>query len=280
MPSLSVIIPTRQRADILRRTLACLFAQTVANELEVIVVHDGEDDDETRTMIASLDRKPTYLAIAKAQQGVARNRGIDCATAPLTLFIGDDMLLAPDACEKHLRLHDDHGMCAVLGFTTWDPAVGITPVMRWLEKSGWQFGYPSIARFAKKPLPKAIQKNYSYTIHLSLPTSIARRIRFREDASLYGWEDMEWGHRLSDAGLPLYYEPDANGLHHHRLDMDASLARMREIGKSAAEMERLNPALHLVPRGWKRFVHTALSWLPTMRGAHERAFMNATGKLM
>lgn len=280
MPSLSVIIPTRNRADILRRTLACLDAQTVAKELEVIVVHDGEDDADTRAMITSLDRKPTYLTIPKAQQGVARNRGVDSATSALVLFIGDDMLLEPDACEKHLQMHDDHGMCAVLGFTTWDPQVGITPVMRWLEKSGWQFGYPSIARYAKKPLSKAIQMNYSYTIHLSLPASIARRIRFREDVSLYGWEDMEWGHRLSEAGLPLYYEPDAKGLHHHRLDMEASLARMREIGKSAAEMERLNPALHLVPRGWKRFAHRVLSWLPTVRGAHERAFMNATGKLM
>lgn len=280
MPSLSVIIPTRNRADILRRALACLDAQTVAKELEVLVVHDGEDDADTRAMIASLDRKPTYLAIAKAQQGVARNRGVDAATAPLVLFIGDDMLLEPDACEKHLRMHDDHGMCAVLGFTTWDPQVGITPVMRWLETSGWQFGYPSIARYAKKPLPRAIQKNYSYTIHLSLPTSIARRIRFREDVTLYGWEDMEWGHRLAEAGLPLYYEPDAKGLHHHRLDLDASLARMREIGKSAVEMERINPALHLVPRRWKHVVHVARSWLPGLRGAHERAFINATRKLM
>lgn len=278
MPTLSVVIPTRHRPEILQSTLAHLERQTIANDIEVIVVHDGVDDNATRTMIASLAWKPTYFSIPKAQQGVARNRGLDHATAPHTLFLGDDCFLEHDACEKHLAMHDLCGMCAVLGFVTWDPAVGITPVMRWLEKSGWQFGYPSIARFAKKPLPKAIQSNYTYTIHLSLPTAVAKRIRFREDVSVYGWEDMEWGLRLRDAGLPLYYEPDAKGLHHHHFDLAASLARMKTVGESALIMERLNPSLRVVPRGWNYLLHLCASWLPTMRGAHEHAFLNGTKK--
>lgn len=273
MPTLSVVIPTRHRPDILQSTLAHLERQTAANDLEVIVVHDGVDDNATRTMIASLAWKPTYFSIPKAQQGVARNRGLDHATAPHTLFLGDDCFLEHDACEKHLAMHELCGMCAVLGFVTWDPACGITPVMRWLEKSGWQFGYPSIARFAKKPLPKAIQPNYTYTIHVSLPTAVAQRIRFREDVSLYGWEDIEWGKRLSDAGLHLVYAPDARALHHHHLDRAASLSRMEEIGASARVIERLNPSLRVVPRGWNLWARRTLALLPTLRGSHERAFL-------
>src|SRR3989344_1194959 len=158
MPSLSIIIPTHKRAKILEQCLKYLANQTIKDQIEVIVVHDGEDDEETRKMIESipLNLQPTtYFAIPKSQQGVARNRGVDRATVPIILFGQDDIFLVPDACEKHLHAHTIRNPFdklraspkpetetirnpySVLGFTTWDPAVGITPVMRWLERTGW-----------------------------------------------------------------------------------------------------------------------------------------------
>ena len=93
-PTLSIIIPTHKRAQILKKCLEHLEQQTIRDQLEVIVVHDGEDDEETRKMIEALPynlQPTTYFAIPKSQQGVARNRGVDRATAPLILFIGDDI---------------------------------------------------------------------------------------------------------------------------------------------------------------------------------------------
>src|SRR3989344_9235211 len=133
MPSLSIIIPTHKRAKILEQCLKYLANQTIKDQIEVIVVHDGEDDEETRKMIEALPynlQPTTYFAIPKSQQGVARNRGVDRATAPLILFIGDDIFLEPDACEKHLKAHARDSRLAVLGFTTWDPDLDITPAMR------------------------------------------------------------------------------------------------------------------------------------------------------
>src|SRR3989338_3227093 len=203
--SLSIIIPTHKRAQILKKCLEHLEQQTIRDQLEVIVVHDGEDDGETRGIIPS---GVTYFSIPKSQQGVARNRGVDRATAPIVLFIGDDIFLAPDACEKHLKAHTrvvgaTHAsplQTTVLGFTTWDPAVGITPVMRWLEKTGWQFGYSHIDQYAGDFLPIPLQHRFTYASHISLPWKIAQRIPFREDMTLYGWEDIEWGMRLREAG--------------------------------------------------------------------------------
>lgn len=276
MPLLSVIIPTHRRPQILLETLKRLSGQSIAAELEVIVVHDGTEDGDTWKLMDGMHSpfaRLEYFAIPKSQQGVARNRGVERATAHHVLFIGDDIFLAPDACEQHLRAHEHHGACAVLGYTTWDPECGITSVMRWLEQSGWQFGYPQIARFAHTIVPARIQHSFSYTSNISLPTVVAKHIRFREDVSLYGWEDMEWGMRLKDMGLHLVYEPDAKALHHHHMEPADSLGRMEQIGKSAVATERINPQLRVVPRGIKRMAYRLLALLPTMSGRHRAAFL-------
>lgn len=101
--------------------------------------------------------------------------------------------------------------------------------MRWLEASGWQFGYPKLARYAHAALPTERQHLFTYTSHISLPTPTAKAHAFREDVRMYGWEDVEWGMRLCASGVPLFYEPSARALHHHHIELPQSLERMRTL---------------------------------------------------
>lgn len=294
MPKLSIIIPTHRRADILQTCLRHLERQTVAPDIEAIVVSDGPDE-KTAALFAKNDWQipVTFLEIPKSQQSVARNEGVKRAQGTFVLFIGDDIFLEPDACEWHLQnlttgrgvafpeYRDSHlrdrlsvdGNIAVLGFTTWDPAVGITPVMRWLETSGWQFGYPAIARYAHTVIPSDLQHRFTYTSHISLPREIAVKHPFRTDVHLYGWEDIEWGMRLRDAGVRLYYEPHAKALHHHRITMEDSLRRIETLGRSAVEIAAKVPEFDRVPKGWKILCYRILGLLSTMSGLHRRAFL-------
>jgi len=283
VPSLSVIIPTYKRTDILRECLRHLDRQTVREDLEVIVVSDGHDEQTAALRAEKRFRVPiTFLEVEKSHQGVARNRGVAQATSSLCLFIGDDIFLREDACEHHLiahrRLLREEGIgtksaIAVLGFTTWDPAIGVTPVMRWLETSGWQFGYPFLRSFSHTFVPRDRQHLFTYTSHISLPTSIARAHPFLKEVSLYGWEDIEWGMRLRDAGVRLSYEPDAQALHHHHMTLEQSLTRMETLGASAVMMKRLVPRFDRLPQCWKKFTYIVGALLPTMAGAHRRAFL-------
>jgi len=279
-PQLSIIIPTHKRASILKQCLEHLEKQTIVDQLEVIVVSDGPDA-ETDAIFKNtqyLILNTQYFSIPKSHQGVARNRGVERASAPIILFAQDDIFLAPDACKKHLQIHTQYPIlntqyCAALGHTTWDPACNITPVMEWLERSGWQFGYPMIAQYADKALPKNIQHRFTYTSHISLPTAIAKKYPFREDVTLYGWEDILWGTQLCDAGVKLIYEPGAKALHHHHVDMEDSLKRMETIGQSLQKMQEIDPTFDRIPKGWKLAAHQMMALMPTMRGKHEKAFM-------
>ncbi|MDD5055643.1 MAG: glycosyltransferase [Candidatus Peribacteraceae bacterium] len=317
-PRLSIIIPTYRRPFTLLECLKRIEQQTVASEIEVIVVSDGHDDktarlfvkqevqaisDPTsprlrgagqRSAISSEWKVPArYFEISKSQQGVARNEGVKHAQGEYVLFIGDDTFLEPDACEKHLKAHHPHpahsvrtpppaapqspgeglGEGAVLGFTTWDPTVHITPVMRWLEKSGWQFGYPKISQYSGQMIPEKIQHQFTYTIHISLPLSVAQKLPFRTDVHLYGWEDIEWGMRLKKAGVRLFYEPNAKALHHHHLTLEDSLKRMEILGRSAVEFQKMIPGFDRVPTGWKLLAYKIAALFPSMAGRHRRAFL-------
>src|SRR3990167_3141337 len=124
---LSIIIPTHERAEILARCLHHLATQTIAKDLEVIVVSDGHDDAtaklcQTNNFQFSIFNFQ-FLEIPKSQQGIARNRGVALTTAPRVLFIGDDIFLESHACEIHLQAHQSQianckSQIAVLGYTT------------------------------------------------------------------------------------------------------------------------------------------------------------------
>jgi GT2 family glycosyltransferase len=145
--------------------------------------------------------------------------------------------------------------------------------MTWLEQSGWQFGYPKIQKYAHKIIPQNIQHQFSYTSHISLPLDVAKKHQFRKDMTTYGWEDIEWGTRLKNDGVSLFYEPDAKALHHHHITLEESLLRIETLGKSARLESKKNPQFDRAPKGIKLLAYQILSILPTMAGKHRKAFL-------
>jgi glycosyltransferase involved in cell wall biosynthesis len=101
MPLVSVIIPTRNRAHLLRRTLGSVLKQAT-EDLEVIVVDDGSTDN-TAAMAAAADRRVQVLRNSEST-GVsgARNRGIAAARGQWIAFCDDDDLWAPNKLQEQL----------------------------------------------------------------------------------------------------------------------------------------------------------------------------------
>lgn len=272
---LSVVIPTYKRPKLLRQCLTHLAAQTIANSLEIIVVSDGEDQVVEQLCKEHWGLPVHYAFVPKSQQGSARNKGVQLATKPYCLFTQDDCFLVPTACEEHmqtLKAHNKHTPTAVLGFTTWDPTLTITPVMKWLEQSGWQFGFPSIDQYANNYVPTAIQHSYSYTINISLPTAAALQHAFLEGLTGYGWEDIEWGLRLKEAGITLFYAPRAIGYHHHPITLQESLKRSHAIGHGLPLITQQNQSLKNRPFWLQIMYNNVRGMLPTLAGKHRKAF--------
>lgn len=274
VPVLSVVIPTYRRPAILSACLEHLERQTIADRIEAIVVSDGHDPATVDAVGARAWKIPViFREIPKSQQGAARNAGMKDARGDYVLFLGDDMLLTPGACEAHLRGHGGRGDVAVLGHIEWDPTVGITPVMRWLDKTGWQFGYAFLEAYAGTRVPEAMQHRFTYAGNLSMRAEVARSTPFPEGVDGYGWEDVAFGMELKKKGVGLVYQPSARALHRHHIVLEDSLARMRAIGKSARIFARRDPSLDIEPTGWKLLAYRVLALLPTIRGKHAKALL-------
>src|ERR1017187_3766715 len=95
---ISVIIPTFQRRNLLRRALNAVFAQDFPpSEVEVIVVIDGSQDG-TLEMLREL--RPScrlrFLYQENKGQAAAKNAGIQLAEGEILFFLDDDILLHPN----------------------------------------------------------------------------------------------------------------------------------------------------------------------------------------
>ncbi|AGZ46453.1 Amylovoran biosynthesis glycosyltransferase amsB [Actinoplanes friuliensis DSM 7358] len=101
---MSVVIPTRFRPDLVLRAVTGVLAQTM-DDLEVIVVVDGPDED-TVTALAALPDPRLRVLVQPKKGGAphARNTGAQAARGRWTAMLDDDDEWLPGKLEVQLKL--------------------------------------------------------------------------------------------------------------------------------------------------------------------------------
>jgi glycosyltransferase involved in cell wall biosynthesis len=101
----SIIIPTCNRSDDLRRALESILIQTITPE-EIIII-DQSDDQNTKRLFSTFDTKfkekdikGIYLYQQEKNSAMARNFGISKASGEIISFLDDDVILCDDYFEK------------------------------------------------------------------------------------------------------------------------------------------------------------------------------------
>ena len=239
-PELAVVIPTRDRREVLTETLGRLRAHASAAPIEVIVVDDGSRDG-TAEAVEALRPAPWPLEIVR-QEGsgpaAARNRGVEASSAPVCLFIGDDSLPTEDLIDRHAAFHRDRPEPteALLGLVVPAPPLDASPLQRWLHERGAQFGYAALR--PGEPAPASC----FWTSNVSVKRALLDRAGgFDEGFRDAACEDAELGFRLAREGMTLHYEPRAVAEHFHPTDLARVLDRMRAIGVAYRRLRELAP---------------------------------------
>ena len=111
-PTVSIIIPTYNRAHLIGEALESVFAQTYL-DYEVIVVDDGSTDD-TREVLKSYGKR--IRVVYQENQGIsaARNRGISVSMGCYIAFLDSDDVWLPEKLERQVSYLDQHPAVALL----------------------------------------------------------------------------------------------------------------------------------------------------------------------
>jgi glycosyltransferase involved in cell wall biosynthesis len=116
----SIIIPTYNRAQLLKLTLNSILKQSVSKDIfEVIIVDDGSTDDTKdicKQFYDQINIKYFYQGKNGFRVATARNTGITNSEGNICIFVDSGVLLASNAVEEHLRSHDSEDNYAVLGY--------------------------------------------------------------------------------------------------------------------------------------------------------------------
>ena len=119
-PVVSVIIPVRNDAENLRRSVASLIESSYPN-VEILVVDDASTDDTPEAANAM----PVRVLRLPEQTGPAgaRNRGAQQAAGEILFFVDADVCVDRDTVEKVVQtFRDDPGVDAVFGAYDRKPA--------------------------------------------------------------------------------------------------------------------------------------------------------------
>lgn len=117
MPIVSVIIPTFNRAALLRRAISSVFLQTW-QDLELIVVDDASTDDTAQLLQDCRDSRLVMLRHA-GNRGApsARNTGLDKANGRYVAFLDSDDEWLPEKLSRQIQLIEVCGESVGLVYT-------------------------------------------------------------------------------------------------------------------------------------------------------------------
>lgn len=244
-PTLSVLIPTRRRADKLAACLCALATQSWQPGDEVVIGFDGADPaSEAKATEAFAARGCTLRLERMPREGyiMTRHRLLPTLRGDALVSLNDDVLPAPGFLEAHRRaIGRDGGGAAFVGFSPFARVEVPTMIDRLVAESSWVFFYDRM--LVERDSERDWGCRHLFGLNFSVRLDHARAVGgFTAMPDIYGYDDIELGHRLAAIGLAVRFLPRAVALHDHRFTAEGLLARERALGRSAYRYAQTAPA--------------------------------------
>jgi GT2 family glycosyltransferase len=280
-PAVSVVIPTHERREALRRALSSLAEQTAAaDDYEVVVALDACADG-TGEMLESHAAPFALRWVEPGSRGraAACNAAIAEARGDVLIVLDDDMRASPELVERHRGHHPPGSRRCVMGAVPVVLEEGSTHAARYVERK-FDAHLSRLGDPEHLNLPRSF-----YTGNASLRAETMREVGgFDESFGVYGNEDVELSLRLRKAGVELAYDPEALARQEYGKDLRGLLRDTFEKGGTTVLLARAHPEffgyLRLAePRESKRpwlTARAALLWAARRsRAAHRAVFAAA-----
>lgn len=200
-PRVSVVVPTRDRPELLRRCLTALEKQTLP--VEVVVVEDREG------------RGPAW----------ARNEGVRRARGAVVCFTDDDCAPAPGWAEALTAPIVAGGAEATSG-----------PVTMGEQATAADKAWEVIVDYlqVRAAAPGTASPGFAVTANLAAERSLLERFPFDESFAVAAGEDRDWGERAAREGVAVRFIPAASVIHQSGMGARDFLRQQYRYGQGAA----------------------------------------------
>ncbi len=232
-PFLSVVIPTYNRRESLRRTLDALVGQSLpADQFEVVVVSDGSTDGTFDSLQSRND--PFYLRVLEQENSgpsAARNLGAREARGAVIVYLDDDIEPCPAFLKVHAAAHRQYDRLVLIGPQSMPRGERFPVWIAW-EHRMLQRQYVRFCSGEWLPGPNNLYSgNFSVRRSFLIETGGFDE-RFKRQ------EDVELGFRLAKLGLEFRFEPLAYGLHRPVRSFESWFGMPEAYGRRDVEMAR------------------------------------------
>ncbi|MFZ1948242.1 MAG: glycosyltransferase [bacterium] len=219
--TVTVVIPTHKRPEMLRALLDSLSRQRTSRRFEVVVVDDGSGGDLGALEVEFSDITLKVIRLPHSRgRAFARNEGVRRSVGGTLIFVDDDMTVVEEFVEAHVAAHTGDDVVAI-GDVLTAPEHRRDPLARYVEQQGVR----RLRNKAEIP-PKCVR-----TGNLSMSRAMFGKIgMFDEAIARYG-EDMDLGMKLYYGGARFVFAERAISYHHHPPDIDDVIAKMEEYGR-------------------------------------------------
>jgi len=222
VPTISVIIPTRNRWASLKRLLQsiCLSVNVdLKNDVEVIIVDDASTTKPPHFIFDFCNMFNKFLIIRNEKclgASASRNRGLVASKGKYLLFVDDDAVLPPNFISTLMKLLDENNNIGMAGgiikylkkptkaqYIAW--RVNLTPLA---------FLHGNITYESAKSIDSSelLDADYIPTAFLVKREIVMKIGGFDEKIPLY-YDDSDFGYRIKKLGFKIVIDPSISVYH-------------------------------------------------------------------
>jgi GT2 family glycosyltransferase len=243
--NVSVLIPTRGRADRLSSCLRLLSGQEWIPGDEVVVAIDGPEAASARAAVESFESGVCALRVEmRPREGyiAARHALTPTLRGDVLVSLNDDVRPGPGFIAAHRgAVARDGAGAAFVGYSPFVAVDRPTLIDRVVSETSWVFFYDRM--LADGDPGRDWGFRHLFGLNFSARLDVVLGVGgFTAMPGVYGYDDIELGHRLTGAGLGVRFLRGAEAPHDHRLSAEDLLGRERLLGESAWHYARARPA--------------------------------------
>lgn len=231
-PTLSVLICTYQRHDMLRSALAALIDGTDEKPDEVIVVNGG-DSQADDVVSAFMGRGVDVRLIRTVNHNLAtsRNVGIPACRGDIIAMTDDDAEVFPDWVTQIRRVFAEYPDAGAVG----GAVLGVSSAHDFISRLADKVTFPS-------PDQPADVRNLP-GVNVAYRREVIEQIGLQDTVLLRG-EDVDYNWRVKRAGYRVLYHPAIRVYHHHRPTLRAFLRQHYMYGRGYFLVRRKWPDIY------------------------------------